>query len=283
MQIKSLTNVHFDTIFKAFNRAFADYELQLNAEQLQIMLKRRGFMSELSFAAFENEEIVSFTLNGIGVFNDISTAYDTGTGTCKEYRGQGLATKIFEHSIPYLKEAGITQYLLEVLQHNTKAVSVYRNLGFEVTREFHYFEQQNNAIHTKTKSSDMVSEIKNITLGACQSVSTFWDFYPSWQNSFESIQRCAEDFIYLGAFVGDKLVGCAIFEPVSGDLTQIAVMSAYRRKGIGANLLKELFKQNKNNALKVINTDITCDSITHFLKAKNLELRGMQFEMKKVL
>ena len=81
-------------------------------------------------------KIVAFTLNGIGYFNRIPTAYDTGTGTLKNYRGKGLATKIFEYSIPYLKSANVKQYLLEVLQYNTKAVSVYRKLGFEVIREF---------------------------------------------------------------------------------------------------------------------------------------------------
>jgi ribosomal protein S18 acetylase RimI-like enzyme len=107
------------------------------------MLKRRGFNPDLSFAAFDNNEIVSFTFNGIGNFNGIPTAYDTGTGTLKSHRGKGLATQIFEYSIPYLREAGIRQYLLEVLQHNTKAVSVYKNLGFKTSREFNYFAQKN--------------------------------------------------------------------------------------------------------------------------------------------
>ena len=146
MEIKSLAKTDFDTIFKAFNQAFADYEIKINDVQLKAMLKRRGYHPELSFAAFDGNEIVAFTLNGIGNFNGVSTAYDTGTGTLKAYRGQGLATKIFEHSIPHLKEANIGQYLLEVLQHNTKAVSVYRNLGFEVSREFHYFMQKNEEI-----------------------------------------------------------------------------------------------------------------------------------------
>jgi GNAT superfamily N-acetyltransferase len=130
MQIKSLTKIDFNTIFKAFNQVFA---------------------------AFDSNEIVSFTLNGIGNFNGIPTAYDTGT--LKEYRGKGLATQIFEYSIPYLKEMNIQQYLLEVLQHNTKAVS------------------------------------------------DFWDFHPSWQNSFESIERAAENFVGLGVFIEKKLVG----------------------------------------------------------------------------
>ncbi len=139
MEIKSLSKINFDTIFQAFSQAFADYEIQLDKEQLQIMLKRRGFDPDISFAAFDRNEIAAFTLNGTGYFNGILTAYDTGTGTLKNYRGKGLATKIFEYSIPYLRERNIEQYLLEVLQHNTKAISVYKNIGFEVTREFNYF------------------------------------------------------------------------------------------------------------------------------------------------
>ena len=96
MEIKSLSKIEFGTIFKAFNQAFADYEVQINELQLKIMLKRRGFNPDLSFAAFDGHEIVAFTLNGTGNFNGIPTAYDTGTGTLKGYRGKGLALLLCE-------------------------------------------------------------------------------------------------------------------------------------------------------------------------------------------
>jgi ribosomal protein S18 acetylase RimI-like enzyme len=80
----------------------------------------------LSFGAFKNEDLLAFTFNGIGEYHGIKTAYDTGTGTLKEYRGQGLAKCIFQHSLPFLEEAGIRQYLLEVLQHNEGAVALYK-------------------------------------------------------------------------------------------------------------------------------------------------------------
>lgn len=37
MEIRSLAQTDFTTIFDGFSRAFADYELQLNKEQLQAM------------------------------------------------------------------------------------------------------------------------------------------------------------------------------------------------------------------------------------------------------
>jgi ribosomal protein S18 acetylase RimI-like enzyme len=197
----------------------------------------------------------------------------------KEYRGKGLATEIFEYSIPYLREANINHYLLEVLQHNTKAVSVYRNIGFEVTRELNYFVWKNEDIKNEVENIKISCSIEKIDLKKHNSVSNFWDFYPSWQNSFESIQRASEDFISLGAFVDRKLVGYCIFEPNSGDVTQIAVDKPFRRKGIASLLLHETMKINKIAKTKLLNTDISCNSIVDFLKAKNIELSGKQYEM----
>ena len=136
MNIKSLEKIGFEAIAKAFNEAFCKYEIQISKQELSLMLKRRGFVPELSFGAFDDERLVSFTLNGIGSYNGALTAYDTGTGTLEEYRGKGLASEVFNYSLPFLRKSGVSQYLLEVLQHNTTAISVYKNQGFITPREF---------------------------------------------------------------------------------------------------------------------------------------------------
>lgn len=279
MKIQSLSKVDFETIFEAFSHAFADYEMQVNRMQLQTMLKRRGFDPKLSFAAFDDDKIVAFTLNGIGHFRGVLTAYDTGTGTLKEFRGQGLATKIFEYSIPFLRKAGTKQYLLEVLQHNTKAVSVYKNIGFEITREFYYSIQKNEDIHNSLKEYDFSYSLKQLDIRNLKSLSTFEDFYPSWQNSVESVFRAMDDFVCFGIFTDQQLVGYCVFDSLSCDITQIGVHKEYRRKGIGSLLLKNILILNNSSHIKVINTDISCDSITRFLKAKNIEIKGKQYEM----
>lgn len=284
MEIGSLGKTDIETILSAFGKAFSDYDIQLSTTELRTMWKRRGFDPELSFAAFEGKDIVSFTLNGIGCFNGRKMAYDTGTGTLKDYRGQGLATTIFEYSIPYLKEAGINHYLLEVLQHNTKAVSVYKKIGFNVTREFNYFVWKNEELKNEIAGLNPDYSIKPINIAQYSLISDFWDFSPSWQNSLESIQRTSEDFITLGLFWGDeKLLGYCVFEPVSGDITQIAVNKPFRRKGIASLLLQEVSKLNKNPKTKLINAETTCTSIVAFLQSKNIEISGKQFEMIKEL
>lgn len=286
MEIKSLRNIGFDVLFEAWSRAFAEYDMQLNKRQLQSMLKRRGFNTELSFAAFEGDEIAAFTCNGIGNFKGIPTAYDTGTGTLKEYRGQGLATRIFEYSIPYLKKNGVGQYLLEVLQHNLKAVSVYKNIGFEVSREFNYFMQNSSEVRNEVKIPGIPYEIKPINIWKFDKVMPeFQDFYPSWQNSFESVRRTPEVFVSLGVFTEGRLIGYCVSEPGSGDITQIAVDRKYRRKGFGSLLFRKMVELNKYDYVKAINTEINCDvPLKSFLEAKNIPLRGKQFEMiKKIL
>lgn len=283
MEIKSLSGIPFETIFNGYSAAFADYDFVHEAEGLKTMLKRRGFDPALSFAAFDGDEIVSFTFNGTGLFNGVNMAYDTGTATVKAYRGQGLATRIFTHSIPFLKAACIDRYLLEVLQHNTNAVALYQKIGFEITREFNYFVWENETLNHENHPADGAFSIEPINIAGHDTVAEFWDFYPSWQNSFESIERTSSDFINFGAFLDKKLVGYCIFEPNSGDVTQIAVDKTHRRKGIGSQLLNEVSKLNKHIRMKLVNTDVNCTSIVAFLKAKNIEVTGKQFEMVKSL
>lgn len=283
MLIKSLGQINFETIFTAFSKAFGDYDIQLNEIELKTMCKRRGFNPDLSFAAFVDGDIVSFTLNGIGSFNGLKMAYDTGTGTLKEYRGQGLATRIFEYSIPYLKNAGLDHYLLEVLQHNEKAVSVYQKIGFQITRELNYFSWKNEELMNVLRNTDSIYSVERFDIEKYGCISDFWDYYPSWQNSIESIRRSSGDFVNLGVFEENQLIGYCVFEPNSGDITQLAVDKAHRRKGVGSLLLQEMKKLNKNSRTKLINTDIHCSSVVDFLKTWNIEIAGKQFEMIKEL
>lgn len=281
--IKSLDSLSFESLFLAFNKSFSDYEIQINREELSVMLSRRGFVPSLSFGLFEDDNLISFTVNGIGEFNGEKTAYDTGTGTLKDFRGKGLASKIFLDSIPFLKEAGISQYLLEVLQHNTGAVSVYKKLGFTVSREFNYFTQLCSSVKIPEKNMASEYRIGELSLERRREFEHFCDFLPSWQNGFEAILRRDKDFKVLGAFKGQEIVGYCIFEPVSGDVTQIAVERKHRRRGIASALLSEALKSNRHNSVKVINTEISCESLTLFLNSCGIPLKGKQFEMIKKL
>jgi len=281
--IRSLEKVSNDKLFEAFQEAFKDYEMQLTQPELEKMLHRRGFMPALSFGAFSDDRLVSFTFNGTGRFNDQLTAYDTGTGTIEEYRGLGLASKIFEYSIPHLKAACISQYLLEVIQHNSTAVSLYRRLGFEVSREFNYFTESSSQLSLASISQNSNYLILPADLSDKVRMSTFWDHPPSWQNSFDAVERAPEDFLILGAYCDDKLVGYCIFEPGSGDITQIAVEMEYRRKGIASLLLLEAIQSNRYESVKAINYMTDQTDFSQLMDSFGISKKGQQFEMIKQL
>lgn len=280
MDIRSLKDIDFDTVFHAFEQAFADYEIRFEKEEVRAMLKRRGYTHELSFAMFDNGDIVAFTLNGTGIYRGVRTAYDTGTGTLEAYRGKGIAKEIFQHSIPYLKDAGIGQYLLEVIHDNEKAVSVYRKLGFDTTRELDCFRQSIDQItNMRHEATGGDIEIARMDIEDVATASGFCDFSSSWQNGVESLTRAGDDLICLGAYMSGRLVGYCVLDPLTGDISQIAVDRDYRRKGIATMLLGEAIGLMRTDRIKVLNVSSADEAMKAFLIGKNIAPAGKQFEM----
>jgi ribosomal protein S18 acetylase RimI-like enzyme len=282
IEIKSLENLDRDRLFTAFREAFADYEMQLNRKELFRMLKRRGYTPELSYGAFDQDHLVSFTLNGIGLFQGRRTSYDTGTGTHPDYRGRGLAGAVFRHAEKELKASGIRQYLLEVLQHNSTAVKLYKKLGFEITRSFNYFHQDAKLVRIHSGKAEAKNQIRSIPIKTLEDVES-GEFPSSWQNSIPAIQRSPEDFSLFGSFHQDRLTGFLVTDPQTGDLTQILVFPEYRRQGIGTALVEKALQINRHRSLKLINSDTRDTGLTKFMESLNIPLQGKQYEMIKSL
>lgn len=278
MEIGNLENTGFDTLFRGFERAFADYDIRFGREEVRSMLERRGYNPRLSFAAFEGGEIVAFTLNGIGSFRGVPTAYDTGTGTAAEYRGRGLAGQIFAHALPHLREAGIRQYVLEVLQSNSSAIAVYRRMNFRVTREFDCFRQSIADISGLEVPSAEYA-VEPVDIDFVRNACAFCAFEPSWQNGIESIERGAAGLTFLGVSIGGEPAGCCVFDPLTGDLTMLSVRREYRRQGIATRLLAEAVLRMQTDFVKALNISSDDGSMPAFLARRNIVPASRQYEM----
>ena len=277
MEIKNLGQTDFETLFSCFEKAFFDYEISFGKEEVRSMLKRRGYDPALSFAAFDNGAMVAFTMTGTGKYGGLPTAYDIGTGTVPEYRGQDIAGRIFRYSVPILRSAGIRQYLLEVLHGNRKAISVYRRMNFQVTRQFDCFRQEADRIVGSGGNDGC--RIMPVAPDAVRQAQGWCDFNPSWQNSMDSIERGGRDLIALGAFLNGRMAGYCVFDPGTGDLTQIAVSGECRRKGIATRLLHEASGRMTTGSIKVLNVDSGCTGMRAFLESRGIPLASTQFEM----
>ena len=281
--VNTLEGLTLDALFVAFSQAFADYQRSWTQEEFEKMLYRRSFDPALSFGAFEHEELVAFTFNGTRTYNGIPSAYDTGTGTLKSHRGKGLTKEIFNATIPYLVRAGLKQYVLEVLQHNTTAVKIYTDLGFEITREFNYFVHPVEKIKTNNNNLQAPFQLRELTALLPEEMKAMWDFHPSWQNTFDAVHKKPDDFAITGAFKGTQLVGYGILEKSTGDIPQLAVHHAFRRQEIGAAIFNALLQKNQAQVIRVINGEVRCENLTRFLAAHDISVTRTQFEMVKTL
>lgn len=280
IEIRSLASVPFDQVADAFLVAFADYELTLDKDTLAAMLKRRGANLALSFAAWAQGRIVSFIINGIGRYNGRATAYDTGTGTVKEFRGLGLTDRIFNYSVDYLVKAGVEAYLLEVLTHNLPAVKIYTRQGFGIVRELDCYTADNGLIDgILQKKVNKTVKIGKVPVETIERYAAFMDFRPSWQNTLDSIKRNPEAFVCLMAYDGTEPVGWGVSETAYGDISLMAVDIRHRRRGIGARLLLELVRANRIERAKALNVDDGCAAMKAFLTQSGFALSCRQYEM----
>ncbi len=196
----------------------------------------------------------------------MTTGYDTGTGVIPSHRGQGLSRQMLEASIDRLRAHGAVQYLLEVLQSNGRAFRIYRDAGFEVTREFQCWS---------VGAGDPADALTPLTTVDWQLVSTFFDVAPSWQNSIDSIRRAAAPRSIVGVDEGERLIGCAVVFD-NGDLPLLAVERSARRRGNGRKLLRAAAARR---ALRILNVDSALVDAGAFLQRCGAMKTVTQFEM----
>jgi ribosomal protein S18 acetylase RimI-like enzyme len=270
----------FIPLYECFLRAFADYEvdMRMSREQFEQRLVRDGVRLEMSVAAFDDERMIGFCINGIGSWQGKQTAYDAGTGVVPGYRGQGIGKELFAFTVPRLKDRGISQYLLEVLSSNAPAVALYRKLEFKDTRQLAVF-RSDKPIHSAQEAS-----IRRVERANWDLYRSFWDGHPSWQNSIDAVERIAGDRSMIGAYVDGECVGYGVAFRPSASLMQLAVAPAHRRKGFGSAILSAVQAEvSSTESLKVNNIDEELKGTLEFYRANGFDSVLSQFEMMKSL
>ena len=252
-----------DALVIAFNEAFSDYivPMHVTASQLREICARRGVVLELSPAEFDGERIVAYTLNALGTWNGVPSAYDSGTGVAPSHRRHGLARRLLDVSFETLRERGAEQMVLEVLEANAKAVALYRALDFEITRRFDCWRYSGTAA---LDSGAVEIAIDDVPPDVC-------DTAPSWQNSLEALRRSGDD----RRVIAIDGAGYVVVHAATGDLAQLAVDPARRRRGIGTRLLRHAAAV-AGKPLRILNVE---PSMRDFFAAAGAELFVTQLEM----
>ena len=274
-----LSESDFDALYACFLEAFSDYQvdMEMSQEQFAQRLARDGVRLEISAAAYDDERMIGFYINGLGEWQEQLTAYDAGTGVVPSHRKRGIGKELFAFLMPRLKENSVSQYLLEVLTSNEPAVALYRKLGFVETRQLAVL-RTNAPISTPATGVALRTAIQpdwNL-------FRSFWDGYPSWQNSIAAVERIKDDALIIEVHMDHQCVGYGVVFKPSGNLMQLAVAPGYRRKGIGSAIFVAL--QNEiEDVLKINNVDEELKESLAFYKGLGFEVVLRQFEMVKTL
>ncbi|WP_326907181.1 GNAT family N-acetyltransferase [Sedimentibacter sp. MB31-C6] len=275
-EYKFLTKTSNESLHKVFLDAFSDYQVKIDLPiwKFILMLKRRGYVPDLSIGAFKGEMLVGFVLNGFRSWNGKPTVYDLGTGVIAEYRKQGITNNMLLNIKELIKQRQIEQYLLEVIKSNTSAIQLYKKQGFEIQREFTCFQLDKNKYNPIT-----TCKVEHVNKMDWEQLTEFWDIKPSWQNSIDSINAVAEDLIYSIVRFDSAIVGYGIIDRRTGDIPQIATNRYYRGKGIARCIITDLIKNTDSNKISVLNVDNISKSTEDFLLKLGFERIVAQYEM----
>lgn len=100
---------------------------------------------------------------------------------------------------------------------------------------------------------------------------------------FDFIAGSLETLKFIGAYHGDEMIGFGAVEPSTGDIPQIAVSAAHRRRGVGTLIFTHLMSAIEVEVVKVTNVDVRCESLIAFLEYAGLPNAGGQYEMQLLL
>lgn len=278
-QYKTLENTSIEVLHDAFVDAFSDYQVKMDIPmwKFKAMLQRRGYTPSISVGAFNGEILVGFVFNGLREWNGKSTVYDLGTGVRSEYRKQGVTSNILSYLKNLLKEKGIEQFLLEVLQTNTTAFQLYQKQGFEVVREFSCFHMDKNLYQPRVAyKAEFIDRIGD---AEWKHISGFWDYMPSWQNSAASVNALPEAFRYSVVRSEGIIAGYGIIDKRTGDIAQLAVDKRFRRRGIASSIISSLMDNTEEMKLAVLNVDGRDEGMKSFLLDAGFVNTVDQYEM----
>ncbi len=267
-------------LHETFLSAFSDYVIPfaLTATQFRNHLLVNGVDLARTVGFVDGDQLVGFSLNGFGNWKGRSTVYDAGTGVVPSHRRRGISKEMFALMLPELKKAGIEQFLLEVVTTNIEAIALYEKFGFRPVRRLAMLQCDTALNINLTISADI--EIQEITDPDWGLYQTFWDGYPSWQNSVDSVTRAFTLKRFLGAFENGNCVGYIISSPKFVRVAQIAVSKSHRRRGIGTALMQAMKSETAEGfSMQVLNVDKSIKNTMKFFHDLGFYERLSQNEM----
>ena len=272
MQIKNLADLSFDEIVDCFLKSFADYAMSMDLPAS--FWKKRWATDQvdfsLSFGMFDDGQLVGFILNGIGVHEQKKTAFNAGTGVLPSHRGQRIVKQLYANCLPILREKGIENCLLEVLQSNQKAIKAYQSVGFEIIKNYKCFSGE---IKSEPNHHSLIT-FQQKEIPDWEKYDRFTTYGHAWGNSKTAIE-ITEKYDFWEMYANAKLIGYFIVHPVSGTIAQLELENWAK---YGALLFQKIASFHAK--VKINNLDERDETKIKCLQSIGLQNTVDQYEMK---
>ncbi|HEX8981309.1 MAG TPA: GNAT family N-acetyltransferase [Ktedonobacterales bacterium] len=200
-----------EQVTEAFNLGFQAYHLPMTQTQdgLAQMIRENDVRLENSFVLYVDEHIA-----GVGLVGQREArGWVAGMGVAPAWRGQGIGGRLLEHLLVRMREVGLHQAQLEVLDINMPAIALYQRLGFVTQRKLEVYHgslrrdgQRPQAVNSRPARIRAVGPRL-----ALREFDTFHSVAPAWQRERATIERVRNAVEGLGLWDGGRLLAYVLF------------------------------------------------------------------------
>lgn len=252
MEFRHLVGIELADIHTAFVDAFSEYEvpMEMPIARLQAMLTTRDYRPDLSTVCLVDGRIVGFVLVGGRLIDGQLHTYDCATGVIRAFQKQKIGSQLLPLALERVRVAGAKRFVLEVLEHNTAAQSLYTKHGFGITRSLRCYQTTLENLHL----TDVDVANQPAALAAIDQVA-YNSFVPTWQNSLASYRHAPDAYHVVAIQHIDAVVAYGIVHRESGSILQMGVHPAHREAGLFAPLVEQLAQAVGTRQLRIVNIE----------------------------
>lgn len=132
LRLKPACDVSLSELADLFTRSYTNYfvPMQMDAGSLSWIINTQTIDLASSHVIGVNGRNVGFIfISARGLSQRVAAM-----GVIPEYRGRGLGQHLLQRCIEIARDNGVHRIVLEVIDENAHALSIYRQLGFEISR-----------------------------------------------------------------------------------------------------------------------------------------------------
>jgi len=142
IQIRHIVQEDFEGFHTCFSavareRKFLGFTEAPSPKETHKWLMNGMEVGDIRLIAFDDSKIIGWCDIETSQREGFSHAGRLGMGILKDYRGQGLGSRLLEETLSVAKVRGLERVELDVYASNTPAISLYKKFNFQVEGQKH--------------------------------------------------------------------------------------------------------------------------------------------------